>query len=220
MNDKLNPPAESGLRFFAGISAAVTHDLKNVLTIINENAGLLEDLALMADRGVSPNPDRLKLIAAKVKNQISRADGILKNLNRFAHSAYETFASIDLNESIEMLLALSNRYAALGSVAIKARYPADPVKFKTAPFYLIYLLRECFDFAVEASGESKSIEISVQKTADGARIRFGGLEGLTQEAGPVFAAGRSADLLTLLGAEVLLNAADRELVVTLAGNME
>jgi len=220
MNTKSDTPAESGLRFFGGISAAVTHDLKNVLTIINENAGLLEDLALMADRGVSPNPDRLKLIAVKVKNQISRADVILKNLNRFAHSTYETFAGIDLNENIELLLALSNRYAALRSVAIKAKYSEDPVMFKTAPFYLIYLLRECFDFAVEASGASKSIEISVQKTANGAQIRFGGLEGVTQEAGAAFAAGRSADLLMLLGAEVLLNAADCELVVSLAGNKE
>ena len=85
---------------------------------------------------------------------------------------------------------------------------------------MIYLLRECFDFAVEASGESKSVEISVQKTAEGARIRFGGLEGLMQGSRNVFAAERSADLLTLLRAEVLLNAANRELVVTLAGSKE
>lgn len=220
MNDKSNTPAESGLRFFGSISAAITHDLKNVLTIINENAGLLEDLALMADRGVSPKPDRLKLIAAKVKNQIIRGDGILKNLNRFAHTIDETFATTEMNEIIDLLLALSDRYAALHSVAIKAKYSAAPVTVKTAPFYLICLLRECLDFALDASGKSKSVEIGVQKTADGAQIRFGRLEGLMQETRAVFPAKRSAELLTLLGAEVLLNAANRELVVTLAVNKE
>ncbi len=39
---------------FSRISAAVSHEIKNTLSIINENAGLLSDLALMAgeDGGV------------------------------------------------------------------------------------------------------------------------------------------------------------------------
>ena len=220
MNDKLNTVGETGLRFFGSISAALSHELKNVLAIINENAGLLEDLALMADRGIATDPARLKLIAVKVQNQVSRGDGILKNLNRFAHSIDKTFRAVELNEIIELFLALSERYAAMHSVAIKAKHSENRVRIKTAPFFLICLLRECLDFAVEASGESKSVEVTAQKTADGAQIRFGRLEGLKEVSRGVFPAERSADLLNLLGAKVLLNAANRELVVTLAGNRE
>lgn len=40
---------------FAKISAAISHEIKNTLSIINENAGLLEDYAQMAeDGGESP----------------------------------------------------------------------------------------------------------------------------------------------------------------------
>ena len=51
MSAKLEIVTESGLQFFGKMTASISHEIKNVLAIINENAGLLEDLALMADRG-------------------------------------------------------------------------------------------------------------------------------------------------------------------------
>jgi len=215
MNDKLNTAGETGLRFFGNISAAVSHELKNVLAIINENAGLLEDLALMADRGISTNPERLKLVAAKVKNQVSRGDAILKNLNRFAHSIDETFKTVELNEIIELFLALTDRFAVMRNVAVEAKYSEVPVTIRTAPFFLINLLWGCLDFAMEVAGEGKFVEIAVQKTAGGAQIRFGRLEKLTAASRDAFPAERGAGLLNLLGAELLVNAASRELVVAM-----
>ena len=40
----------SGLQFFGKVSASISHELKNVLAIINENAGLLEDPRAMLNR--------------------------------------------------------------------------------------------------------------------------------------------------------------------------
>ena len=65
---------ETGLQFFGSISASISHELKNVLAIVNENAGLLEDFTLMADRGKPIDPARLKIMAAAVKRQVGRAD--------------------------------------------------------------------------------------------------------------------------------------------------
>ena len=89
----------AGLQFFGQISASISHELKNVLAIINENAGLLEDLALMADRGKPIDPERLIKMAATVKRQIGRADGIIKNMNRFAHSADHPVETVDVQVS-------------------------------------------------------------------------------------------------------------------------
>ncbi len=90
MGQKPENTSEMGLQFFGRMSASISHEIKNVLAIINENAGLLEDFSLMADRGVPIDPGRLKTMAEKVKRQISRADGIIKNMNRLAHSIDET----------------------------------------------------------------------------------------------------------------------------------
>jgi len=218
MKDKPNTPAENGLRFFCSISAAISHDLKNVLAIINENAGLLEDLALLADQGTAPNPQRLISIATKVKNQVDRGDNILKNMNRFAHSLDNTFMAVELNEVVELLLKLTEKLAAMREVAVEARYAPDPFQVKTAPFYLIHLLWACLDYALQAAGEDKVVEIAVDKTAAGAQIRFGRLENLADLAEGGFPEQLGADLLDLVGAELLVNAAHRELVVALASN--
>jgi hypothetical protein len=56
MREKLDPIAETGLQFYGKITASVSHEIKNVLAIINENAGLLEDFTFMADRGKPIDP--------------------------------------------------------------------------------------------------------------------------------------------------------------------
>jgi hypothetical protein len=40
----------SRVRFFGEISASISHEIKNVLAIINENAGLLQDMVMMMKR--------------------------------------------------------------------------------------------------------------------------------------------------------------------------
>ncbi len=60
MGQKPDIIAETGLQFFGEMSASISHEIKNVLAIVNENAGLLEDLTLMADRGKPIDPARLK----------------------------------------------------------------------------------------------------------------------------------------------------------------
>ena len=35
-----------GIQFFGKMAASISHEIKNVLAIINENAGLLEDICL------------------------------------------------------------------------------------------------------------------------------------------------------------------------------
>jgi hypothetical protein len=45
MIDETDSLGRQGLQFFGKISASVSHEIKNVLAVIGENAGLLEDLA-------------------------------------------------------------------------------------------------------------------------------------------------------------------------------
>ena len=133
MHDKLYTIGESGLQFYGKITASVSHEIKNVLAIINENAGLLEDFTFMADRGKPLDPARMKMIAAAVKKQIGRADGIIKNMNLFAHSVDQTITTVDLNETLELIIALTARFAAMRGVQVDLQSPENPVKFQTAP---------------------------------------------------------------------------------------
>jgi signal transduction histidine kinase len=204
----------SGVRFFGKMSASISHDLKNVLAVINENGGLLEDLCLMAEKGKPFDPGRLKRLAEAVKNQVRRGDRIITCMNRFAHSADSESAVIDLRELLELLIELSTRYASMRGVRLEIDRPSDAVTVTTNPLVLLNLLWLCLDYAMAAAGPGRAVELGVEKTADGARLRFRKLTGVDASAGP-FPAEPEDSLGRLLDAEIRLDPESRELVVSL-----
>lgn len=105
------------LEVFAGVSAIVTHDLKNTLAIMNENAGLLDDLALMVGDGGVPS-ERVQAAAGKIAQQVTRSNSIIKNLNRFAHSGDTPTARAAIGEVLELMVALTTRKAAMRNVGV------------------------------------------------------------------------------------------------------
>ena len=205
----------AGLQFFGKISASISHELKNVLAIINENAGLLEDFALMADRGVPFDAARLKKMADAVKKQISRADTIIRNMNRFAHSTDQTAVTVDLAETIETVMAVTARFAAMRGIKIELQLPEKPVALQTAPFFLMNLIWLCLEFAMSAAGDEKTVEL-VAEAADGrVRIRFRRLAGLTEALLDTFASDREQNLREMLAAEFKIELEPQEIVLEL-----
>jgi C4-dicarboxylate-specific signal transduction histidine kinase len=220
MRDTLDTIAETGLQFFGKMTASISHEIKNVLAIINENAGLLEDFTLMAGRGKSIDPARLKMMAAVVKKQIDRADGILKNMNRFAHSIDETVTDVDLNQTIEQFMALTDRFAAMRGVKVDLQPPENPITTQTSPFFLMNLLWLCLDFCMSASGGEKRVELVVEETENSVRIRFRRLAGLSEALLETFPSEREKNVLDVLAADLTAEPACGEIVLRLPKNID
>jgi signal transduction histidine kinase len=208
--------AETGLQFFGRISASISHEIKNVLAIVNENAGLLEDLTLMADRGRPIDPARLKMMAAAVKKQVARGDGIIKNMNRLAHSIDQTITTVDLDQTIELVIALTARFAAMRGVKVDLQLPASPLTIATAPFYLMNLLCLCLDFCMSAGGDEKRVELIVEEIENGVRIRFRRLAGLSEALLETFPSDREKILLAVLEAALTVEPEREEVVLRLS----
>jgi len=220
MNAELDITAESGLQFFGKMTASISHEIKNVLAIINENAGLLEDLILMAEQGKAIDPQRLKTMSQTLMRQVKRADTILKNLNRFAHSADASLQTIDLNDLIELLAALSSRFAALRGITLNPKLDPSPVTLRTSPFLLMNLLWLCLDFAMAAAGDDKVVELVTQKADAGIQIRFKRIACLAEGDLQPFPAEREKRLLELLKAELEVSTDNREIVVRIAEHVK
>lgn len=215
MHTKLELVAETGLQFFGKMTASISHEIKNVLAIVNENAGLLEDLALMADQGAAIDPQRLKKMSLTVRKQVSRADDIVRNMNRLAHSVDESIKTIDLNDILELLVALSSRFASTRAVAVQPKLNEGPMKLRTSPFLFMNLLWLCLDFAMDAAGEEKMIGLVAQRSDGGVKVFFKGLGGLDEAPLKPFPAQPEKGLCDLLGAELEVRTGDREIVVTI-----
>jgi signal transduction histidine kinase len=209
----------SGIQFFGKMSASISHDLKNVLAVINENAGLLEDLCLMAEKGKPPDPARLKRLAGDVKNQIRRGDRIITSMNMFAHSADSESVTIDLRELLGLLVELSLRYASMRGVRLEIDRPSDSVTITTSPFVLLNLLWFCLDYAMTATGPGKTVELAAEKTADGARLRFRKLEAIETAVGSFPAEPENA-LRRVLNAQIRVDPGSREVAVSLTGKVQ
>lgn len=220
MGAKLETVAETGLQFFGKMTASISHEIKNVLAIINENAGLLEDLVLMSDRGAAIEPQRLKNMSRTVMKQVSRADAIMKNMNRLAHSVDESIKTIDLNDILELLVALSHRFADMRDVTVDPKLGESPIMVRTSPFLLMNLLWLCLDFAMDAAGEDEIVELVTQKTEAGIQVFFKRLGGLAEAPLKPFPAEPEKRLLDLLRAELEVSAENQEIVIRLAGDID
>jgi C4-dicarboxylate-specific signal transduction histidine kinase len=220
MSAKLEIVTETGLQFFGKMTASISHEIKNVLAIINENAGLLEDLALLSDRGAAIEPQRLKNMSRVVMKQVSRADAIMKNMNRLAHSVDESIKTIDLNDILELVVALSHRFAAMRDVSVDPKLGESPMMVRTAPFVLMNLLWLCLDFTMDAAGEDKIVELVTQKTEAGIQVFFKRLGGLAGAPLKPFPAEPEKRLLDLLRAELEVSAGNQEIIVRIAGDID
>ena len=173
----------------------------------------------MSERGMPIEPERLKRLSQAVMKQVRRANTIVKNMNRFAHSADESLKSVDLNDTLELMVVLSNRFASTRSVTLEPKLQQSPVEIKTSPFHLMNFIWLCLDFAMDAAADDKIVELSIQKTETGAQIQFRRLEGLAKAPLDKFPAEREKNLLSMLGADLVIDAENNEVVVKLIENI-
>lgn len=152
--------AETGMGFWGRMSASATHEIKNSLAIINENAGLLEDLALMAEKGHPLATERVKDISQRLAKQVQRADLILKKLNHLAHSVDLPREMIDLEKTTRFVLDLAGRIIEMQGVVVEIRSPISPLVVDTNLFYLQNAIWRAIDIACCSTTKEKQVMIS------------------------------------------------------------
>ncbi len=215
MTESRNNHSKTGVRFFGEITALLSHDLKNVLAIINENAGLLEDFSLMAAGGNPISPERLGMIAGKIQRQVRRADEMIKRLNRVGHSVDRPLDTVNLAGLVETVCALAARKAMLKTVSLSITQPSGPVTVKTDPFVLQQLIWVCIDRAIRIAGASNTVEIAIKSTTRGATIVFGPMEAIRNKPVDTGSELPQKELLGMLNADLVTDRNQGTLAVEL-----
>jgi len=62
---------EKGLAFFGSITASFSHEINNIMAIIAELSGLMEDLLRVADLGHPPQLERFRRISERIGTQVN-----------------------------------------------------------------------------------------------------------------------------------------------------
>ena len=113
------PGVRDETAFMGKLTAGATHELKNVLAIVGESAGLLEDLLHLPACREFSHRDRFLKALASIRDQVRRGTHILTQLNKFAHGADHESAAVRLGELLENLKALSERFLRQKAITLK-----------------------------------------------------------------------------------------------------
>ena len=197
------------------MSATVSHDIKNCLAIINEHAGLLQDLVQLGQKSGAVNLDRLNTLAEQMMRQVSRADEIVRHLNRFAHSPDVDVKEIDLVEIVQMLLGLCNRIIAQRGVEVALRASAEPIRIETRVFMLIMVVWQCIDFATRMTPATGKLQIIAANVDAGVHMRIVGVELSSAQTVSEFPTPADKMLLSALGASIRINSRSGEMTLCL-----
>jgi C4-dicarboxylate-specific signal transduction histidine kinase len=172
--------AREEVRFFGRVSAAISHEINNRFAVINEKAGLLQDLAGMLAQGREVDPARIQLQSGKIAEQVRLAKHVVGNLNRFAHSVDIEHAEIDVAELTGFVATLYARKAEMADVRLTVTDSSESTTVTTSPFALETLIGRGIEIALLKTGTSEAVAIETLGTAEGVRLRYCGLEDVTE----------------------------------------
>ena len=111
--------------FFGEVTASVAHDLQNVLAIVQETSGLMQDILFMNKDSLPPEvSEKFTNSISAMKKHLSRGIGITSGLNRFAHTADSPEASIDICDTIEKLFLITKRILNHKNIIIEINKPS------------------------------------------------------------------------------------------------
>ena len=172
---------DESIAFFGSIIAGQTHEITNVLNIINELAGLQLDLLRAQEQDLPVDLPRLQEVTARIQHQVHRGETIIRNINGFAHSADLPVAVFDLKEMLERVLSLAQRSARLAQVELVSDLPPESIVLESNPFCVQQAVFTCIDLALRSASDIRRVVVDYVVRGDGAEIRVTSGDPLTQD---------------------------------------
>lgn len=167
---------DEGLAFFGVIVTGQSHEVINVLNVINELTGLQKDILHTAASG-TVDVARLAGIADKIEGQVIRGVKIVSEVNRFAHSIDVPVAVFDLRELLDRVAFLAERSARMRRTLLERSSQGPPVMMEGDPFVLQQIVFNCIDMAVASASDQGTVSVSCHAEAHGAEINIVGGDG-------------------------------------------
>ena len=167
------------VEFIGKITAGVTHEINNVLASIREISGLMTDILSMTDEKSFPRKEKFHTSLDKVQNQVQRGVKLTSQLNKFSHLSDSNKTEFDLNDSIQHMIFLTERFARIKNVSLihqssdkSVTLISDPLKLQMALFNCIaYLLNHISDGGeINLSQEKKGNEIFISISYKGENV--------------------------------------------------
>ena len=154
---------EQEIAFIGKITAAMTHEFMNVLSTIKETSGLMEDLLALSGESSFQHHKKFSKTLVIIREQVRRGMEISEMLNKFAHSMDEPEAWIEINELLDQLSILVQRFAKLKKVELTVNPLETPLKIFIDPFRLQLILVSCLEYCFDSTAGGGTVKIQAHR---------------------------------------------------------
>lgn len=171
----MNPEKHNTIAFFGKMTANLTHEVKNILAIIQESAGLMEDIMAISPLSQGKYQEKFDNSMATIKGQLQRGMDLTTQFNRFAHLPDRSCAELDLAQSVRQFCTLSERFARLRHIGLEAGSgpPAGgPGSLKTNPILLFMAMFHGLESCLSALPEKTRIRVTASAHGGRPAIEF------------------------------------------------
>ncbi len=168
----VNRQGDREARFMGRITAGMTHEIRNVLAIMRESAGLMEDMMKLSESSPFPHKERFSRALGVIQQQVDRAVELVGRLNRFAHSMDESRATVELGEFLEEASALLARQARNRKVELRPTVQVEGMRLRTDPFALGMLVCGCVEHCMEGLSQGGVLELAVVEEGGNPALRI------------------------------------------------
>jgi signal transduction histidine kinase len=148
-----------GIIYYGRMTASMSHEINNVLAIVNELAGLQDDLLYAIEDSSDIDPQRFGKAAQDIQKQVQRGKSIVNRLNRLAHSIDEPISAFDLIAVIRDTVEIAQRLAVIHSVKLNYNPENTPININSNRFIVQQGLFACLEMAYSSLDAGSEVEI-------------------------------------------------------------
>ncbi len=153
--------------FMGKVTAAMTHEIKNVLAIIRESAGLAQDLLALAGDTGFPHKEKFLKVMDKIDKQVERGADIVSLLNTFAHVPDNEIRHEDLNSILDQMVGLSHKLSRLNGVNFTLEEGTRSVFLEANPMKTRMIIYRALEFLAPLLGKGSEIRLKAMKSSHG-----------------------------------------------------
>ena len=161
--------------FLATMTASATHEVRNVLAIIKESAGLIEDLMDVCAKRGTLDQEKVARAVHRIETHVQRGADLLTNLNRLSHTLDHDQDSVDLDQEVEQLVFLSQRFARKKGHQVEAAHCEKDSTAVVSPLLFHMTLFAAMECCLEELPNGSTLTVRAREEGSASVVEFRGV---------------------------------------------
>jgi hypothetical protein len=158
--------------FLCKITAATTHEIRNVLAIVQESSGLIEDMVRVFEDSGKLKPERVLRSVERIGTQVNRGSDLMTALNRVAHGLDRHQDRVDLHQEATQVAILCGRLAKQKGHKIQVVENEKDVLLTANRMHLEMALFAGLECCIEQLPEPSTVIMHSGRTGDTPTVDF------------------------------------------------